>query len=800
MHAHRVRRGPSLHQAEARSLASGVRARRSTAALLAALALCVPSCSESHEAPPGLSFRGRVLAAVHAGDSWYVGGEFTGVQTNPAASLVVLDASGFEADDCRVGAGFNGPVFAIAVTDDAAYVGGDFTEYRGQRIRSLAKLDARTCALDTRFSPPPGPPGFEGHVRELAVFGGALYVGRFPAFNEAMLTKLDLTTGESDAAFAAEVAAVTDDAGGVSTLAAAGTSLYVGGWFDLTTSDGGRVHNFARFDPATGALQTPRVLPVDGFDDGVSALAIAGDSIYVGGRFRTYRGEPTPNRNFARLDLDTGDIHTAFSLGVPESGSVTALAVSGEFLFVGGSFFGGSFPGLVKIGLEDGAPASTFRPALSAELTDRGVWSIAVREGVVYVVGSFETLDRAIHGFAALNEETGETVSTLTPPGHNLGGFDGDVWAVSATRERVWVGGSFYGYGGRRASSITRLDDTTFEVEGRFRGFDGPVHSLVVAEDALYVGGNFTAYGGVPDSAHGLAKLDLVTGELDTSFSPPGPRANGVDGNVYTLLVAGDSLLVGGDFIAYRGDPARTLVKVSRTTGERDLAFSPTDVPVGFGGAGRTVNALARSGNSLFVAGAFETYMGPSGVSSFRSGLVKLDIVSGELDALFAPATQSSPSSGFFGGSVRTLVATDTALYAGGDFFAYEGANVGHIVRLDLRSGALDTTFSPPDMAGIFWGVSSLAVADGALYAAGTFRWYRGVRTPAAGLARLDPTSGALDPSFASSARHLDVWTSFHLVVPDGDALLVGGDVGYYDGVEWVSRAFFVDAATGARL
>jgi hypothetical protein len=113
-----------------------------------------------------------VLAAVHAGDSWYVGGEFTGVQTNPAASLVVLDASGFEADDCRVGAGFNGPVFAIAVTDDAAYVGGDFTEYRGQRIRSLAKLDARTCALDTRFSPPPGPPGFEGHVRELAVFGG----------------------------------------------------------------------------------------------------------------------------------------------------------------------------------------------------------------------------------------------------------------------------------------------------------------------------------------------------------------------------------------------------------------------------------------------------------------------------------------------------------------------------------------------------------------------------------------------------------------------------------------------------
>jgi len=257
---------------------------------------------------------------------------------------------------------------------------------------------------------------------------------------------------------------------------------------------------------------------------------------------------------------------------------------------------------------------------------------------------------------------------------------------------------------------------------------------------------------------------------------------------------------VGGDFIAYRGDPARTLVKVSRTTGERDLAFSPTDVPVGFGGAGRTVNALARSGNSLFVAGAFETYMGPSGVSSFRSGLVKLDIVSGELDALFAPATQSSPSSGFFGGSVRTLVATDTALYAGGDFFAYEGANVGHIVRLDLRSGALDTTFSPPDMAGILWGVSSLAVADGALYAAGTFRWYRGVRTPAAGLARLDPTSGALDPSFASSARHLDVWTSFHLVVPDGDALLVGGDVGYYDGVEWVSRAFFVDAATGARL
>ena len=50
--------------------------------------------------------------------------------------------------------------------------------------------------------------------------------------------------------------------------------------------------------------------------------------------------------------------------------------------------------------------------------------------------------------------------------------------------------------------------------------------------------------------------------------------------------------------------------------------------------------------------------------------------------------------------------------------------------------------------------------------------------------------------------RTLCLCTALLLAACSSSTVGVGfyGDVGYYDGVEWVSRAFFVDAATGARL
>ena len=51
--------------------------------------------------------------------------------------------------------------------------------------------------------------------------------------------------------------------------------------------------------------------------------------------------------------------------------------------------------------------------------------------------------------------------------------------------------------------------------------------ALHVSGGSLYVGGGFSAYRSVATSAYRLAKLDRLTGALDTAFSPPG-RSSGV--------------------------------------------------------------------------------------------------------------------------------------------------------------------------------------------------------------------------------------------------------------------------------
>lgn len=781
--------------------------------LLVAVAMMCVSCADSDtDTSNGLAFRGAVTSAVHAGRSWYVGGEFVGSQTLPAASLAVLDGSGRATVDCDLGAGFDGPVFAIAATDGAVFVGGAFSAYRGQPANAIAKLHAATCELDTTWSPPSGPNGFGGVVNALAVSGSSVYAGgsfgsyRGATMASTLLAKLDVSTGALDATFDTTVGAVTLGGAFVTAVAVSAQRVYIGGLFEIS-GDGVSFENFAGFDLATGALTAPAgQLGIEGFTGTVDALAVVGDSIYVGGGFLEYRLDPTPAWNLVKLDLATGDADPSF---VPAVGSrVRALVATETGLFVGGDFpdtdFGGnSRAGLVKVDLETGAAVAGFNPVANGvpQVAGSGVFSLSAAAGVVYVGGHFASGDATVNGFVAIDALTGRLVGRLLPRGHDIGGFDGRVLALAASGSRVWAGGTFHGYGGRKTSYLVKLDDTTFAPDSAFAsaeraGFDGSVHALVVAGDALYVGGSFTSYRGVPNSARGLAKLDLRTGEIDTSFSPPGRNANGVTGTVYALAVSGDSLIVGGEFNSYRGESTNSFVKVSLTTGALNETFNPTGVPVGFSGGADRVRALAVSGTSLFVGGDFEAHLSPGLTTTFCLGLAKLDLASGEFDAAFAPAVDLS--AGFGVADVRALAVSESALYVGGAFTTYGGASANAIAKLDLANGALDTTFSPAAANGFAGSVESLGISGASLFVGGNMASYRGDGMPTNGLVKLNAVSGALDATFASPSSYVGFDLGYNVVVPHEDVLFVGGDFRYYDGSRWTSRAAILDATTAA--
>ncbi len=425
-----------------------------------------------------IRFDGAVRAVAQAGTSLYVGGDFTLVNPIDAPKMLVLDLNGKPKYGCDLQSGFDGDLTAVIIAGKSLYVGGYFTQYRGQSANYLAKLNLPSCELDTTFSPPEAN-GFDYEVYALAVSGSSLYVGGYfnsyrsgEAGSANGIAKLDLTTGALDTTFSPPGANGFDDF--VSALAVSGTSLYVGGYFSAYKGVANSANRIAKLDLNTGALDTTFSPPgANGFDHSVYALAVSGSSLYVGGHFSAYRGVANSAKNIAKLDLTTGALDTTFS---PPGANgfnyvVNALAVSGTSLYVGGWFT------------------------------------------------SYKGVANSAKNIAKLDLTTGALDTTFSPPGAN--------------------------------------------------GFDHSVYALAVSGSSLYVGGYFNDYRGVANSANRIAKLDLTTGALDTTFNPPGANGFNNYSSVNALAVSGTSLYVGGNFTTYRGSQnARYLVPLNLDTGD----------------------------------------------------------------------------------------------------------------------------------------------------------------------------------------------------------------------------------------
>ncbi len=472
------------------------------------------------------------------------------------------------------------------------------------------------------------------------------------------------------------------------------------------------------------------------------ALATSGGALYVGGDFTAYKGVASSANRLAKLDLVTGAIDTTFSPVGPTAngfdGQVSALGVSGTSLLVGGNFTSyrgaaGSAHAFAKLALVSGAQDATFVPAgNTVNGFERGVNAIAVSGTTTWVGGGFWTYaGYSANRIAKLDDVTYALDTTFSPANGN--GFDADVAAILASGSSIYVGGAFTAYRGTANSAmrLAKLDatsgalDTTFSPPGQnANGFDAEVAAFATAGTSLYVGGRFTRYKGVNDSANFLAKLDLTTGALDTTFSPVGQNANGFDVDVFALTTSGTSLYVGGDFTRYKGvnASANRLAKLDLTTGAIDSTFSPAGQNAnGFDAA---VNALALSGNVLYVGGNFTRY---KGVNSSANRLAKLDATTGALDATFSPVGQNANG---FDAEVLALAVSGSSVYCGGAFNNYRGVNASanFLAKLDGTTGAIDTTFSPAgQLANGFDGdVRALSAQQNALFAGGTFHVYRG--------------------------------------------------------------------------
>lgn len=216
--------------------------------------------------------------------------------------------------------------------------------------------------------------------------------------------------------------------------------------------------------------------------------------------------------------------------------------------------------------------------------------TIAVSGDTVYIGGSFtEVITQsgvavARSRLAAINANTGK-LKDWAPQ------VNRPVSALAVDGGRVYAGGVFTRAGGERHNYVAAIDAATGEVDHTFdAGADLPVRALAASGGLLYLGGEFGAVNGAGRSR--LARVDSITGALDPNWKPA------ADGPVRTLELSPDSgrLYAGGEFTKISGNTRRNLAALVASTGDLDPTWV-RDYP------GRPVYDVEASDMRVYVAG-----------------------------------------------------------------------------------------------------------------------------------------------------------------------------------------------------
>jgi hypothetical protein len=196
---------------------------------------------------------------------------------------------------------------------------------------------------------------------------------------------------------------------------------------------------------------------------------------------------------------------------------------------------------------------------------------------------------------------------------------------------------------------------------------NGIVKAVLVAGDTVYVGGQFTQVrgpGGSPTAARtNLAAFDRTTGALRTGF------LSNTNGYVRQLATDGTKLFVGGSFTSIGNVNRSRLAALDLNTGAVDTVWAA--------GANSNVYALEVRGTRLYVGGSFSTL---GSVTRNRVGVVST--ATGTLDTAFNPNAN---------GTVLAIAASPDGnrVYLGGEFSTIGSASRRYAATVSATSGAI---------------------------------------------------------------------------------------------------------------
>ncbi len=517
--------------------------RLAIAALRTANGTAVPTFNPN---ATGTSGNGVVEALALSGSTLYVGGSFSSVGGQPKTNLAALTVGGpldglaiaaFDPQPSRSGCAACGSVATLTAYGSTVFVGGMFDTIGGQPRSYLAALNGADGSA-TAFNPSPN-----GNVRDLAVAGSTLYVGgtfRSIAGAPSIGGQPRNYTAVLNIADGTATAFDPDTNGMVQTVAVSGSAVFLGGFF---SSVGGVVRDgLAALSAVDGTVLpfAPSLAGVNGGTPVVYTIALAGSTAYIGGFFGSVGGQP--RSSLAAVDAVAGTV-LPWNPSAGHNGSagvVDVVAVADDDVYVGGAYtrLGGQVRNaLGSVDAVTGA-VTDWAPDPNSEVA-----ALVVADDVVYVGGYFTTIGGETRNKVAA---IGRTTGSPTPWHPDLTAL-GNVLAIAVSGPNVYLGGNFtsvHGVARHNLAAVSASDatPTAFDPAPDDPNTGGGVSALAVHSDVVYAAGFFTQAGGQPRSL--LAALRASDGSA-TGFAPnPSPGYG-----AYALALGPDgSLAAGGSF------------------------------------------------------------------------------------------------------------------------------------------------------------------------------------------------------------------------------------------------------------